>query len=808
MSSNPYGSTAPVTYGMLLFQADQIRNKIDGLFVNIYNTVFNNTMALNTNINNRFTTIENMIRQQTSSIVSANSSLYNQILNSVAGQINGLRTVITQSENNIRATITSQTNILNNSIQVSEIRLQNKISDSTNAIKVIVDAGNKTILERLNQINTIPGVVLSGVQQQIVQSQQNIINSLNGVIQQTEADIINTLSGRIAANNQTVFNVQSTLETKLNVQYSGLQSSLSEIKSLAQQIDTSPSLPDLSGLLPPGIREAITFFNSFATLSTDLPRDIEKAARDLQSIFTKLEQNGYSGYQEFINDLNNLGLAGGLAQTLWNMGKVVYLLTFGLMQSYSPFVQNITTLSQSQANSTLLSPPEVLTFFKRFGQDRDFTSNYLNKLGYSDADINRLIDLSTQVLPENVARYAWMNKKIDEATHDRILEQNGYSPSGIEIIKRTYLLIPPLSDLITMAVREAFSPDIANLFGQYEGYPEKLTPFAAQHGLTEEWSKAYWAAHWSLPSPSQGFEMLHRGVIDVDTLKLLLRALDIMPFWREKLIELSYKNLRLVDVRRFYELGTIDEDEMYNEYLALGYNAQKAKWATEWTKEYISQGSQQEQTERRLLSQSVIIKAYNTGRLTRQEAVTNLTYLKYDINTANLILDIYTTKDEIEREDIIIDDNKKRMIKLATDGYAKRLISETEAGTILVSAGYTQSQVVMELQWTDYEVETAVKANIVKYFAQLYTEFQIDRDTFILTLSGYGFQQAEIDHVLIEYDLLREVRLKQPSLETIIRWYRKGVIDRQQFIDELKGLGFGNKYIVYYLMEEGEDLEQ
>ncbi|GAH93918.1 unnamed protein product, partial [marine sediment metagenome] len=41
--------------------------------------------------------------------------------------------------------------------------------------------------------------------------------------------------------------------------------------------------------------------------------------------------------------------------------------------------------------------------------------------------------------------------------------------------------------------------------------------------------------HWSLPSPSQGFEMLHRGVIDEAELNMLLRALDIMPFWREKL---------------------------------------------------------------------------------------------------------------------------------------------------------------------------------------------------------------------------------------------------------------------------------
>ncbi|GAI59226.1 unnamed protein product, partial [marine sediment metagenome] len=34
--------------------------------------------------------------------------------------------------------------------------------------------------------------------------------------------------------------------------------------------------------------------------------------------------------------------------------------------------------------------------------------------------------------------------------------------------------IPPVADIITMAVREAFTPDIAARFGQYQDFPSEL----------------------------------------------------------------------------------------------------------------------------------------------------------------------------------------------------------------------------------------------------------------------------------------------------------------------------------------------
>jgi len=166
------------------------------------------------------------------------------------------------------------------------------------------------------------------------------------------------------------------------------------------------------------------------------------------------------------------------------------------------------------------------------------------------------------------------------------LRKTGIHPSYFDVYKTLAHPIPPINDLITMAVREAFTPAIASRFGQYEGLPSEYVEAAAKKGLTKEWAERYWAAHWTLPSVQQGFAMLHRGIIGESDLGLLMRALDIMPFWRDKLMALSYKPLTRVDVRRMHLLGTLDEGGVNKAYRDVGYNDKNAGLMTDFTVRY------------------------------------------------------------------------------------------------------------------------------------------------------------------------------------------------------------------------------
>ncbi|GAJ12939.1 unnamed protein product, partial [marine sediment metagenome] len=163
------------------------------------------------------------------------------------------------------------------------------------------------------------------------------------------------------------------------------------------------------------------------------------------------------------------------------------------------------------------------------------------------------------------------------------LKKIGIHPDYTKLYETLAYQIPPVADIITMAVREAFTPAIAEKFGQYQDFPADLEKYAAQKGLSEEWAKRYWAAHWALPSPQQGFEMLHRGVINSPELDMLLRASDVMPFWRDRLTAIAYRTLTRVDVRRMYKEGVLDEREVYEAYQDHGYSDENAARMAEFT---------------------------------------------------------------------------------------------------------------------------------------------------------------------------------------------------------------------------------
>lgn len=214
---------------------------------------------------------------------------------------------------------------------------------------------------------------------------------------------------------------------------------------------------------------------------------------------------------------------------------------------------------------------------------------------------------------------------------DNRLQKIGIHPEYTALYKELAYQIPPVADIITMAVREAFSPSIAAKFGQYEDFPDELAEWGAKKGLSEDWTKRYWAAHWSLPSPQQGFEMLHRGIINAEELKLLLRALDVMPFWRDRLVQMSYRRLTRVDVRRMYRQGVLDETEVLEAYLQHGYAPENAQRMTEFTiKQTLSTMSK--------FTTSDIVAAYTKQMISKSEASSLLDMLGVRYADRNYIL--------------------------------------------------------------------------------------------------------------------------------------------------------------------------
>lgn len=312
------------------------------------------------------------------------------------------------------------------------------------------------------------------------------------------------------------------------------------------------------------------------------------------------------------------------------------------------------------------------------------------------------------------------------------LRRIGIHPAYHDLYRQLAYPIPPVADIITMAVREAFTPEIAQRFGQYEGLPQEYVEWVQRKGISKEWAERYWAAHWSLPSPQQGFEMLHRGIINRDELHLLLRALDIMPFWRERLIQMSYRPLTRVDVRRMYQLGTLNEASVTQSYRELGYNDTNAIRMTDFTIR------QTRQSLSRFSSNDVVqafikrfIDSGQAGNLLRQIGVKD-TEIPYILQTAG-----YRREWSFKQERIDAIENL----------YKKGKLSETQTRTDLFNLGLPADHIqTLFQQWVskaeaDKEA-TWTTAQTLKFLQQgLITPERAAQE---LSMLGYNAERISI----------------------------------------------------------------
>lgn len=293
---------------------------------------------------------------------------------------------------------------------------------------------------------------------------------------------------------------------------------------------------------------------------------------------------------------------------------------------FGGWIADLQSLSYSIPNAMLLIQGNL---FAEAGQETIF-----DDLGHADIhpDYQQKYFDAVLTKPASLDLVAYhLRQENDLADLNTDLRRIGIHPDYFDIYKTLAMRIPPVADIITMAVREAFTPEIARRFGQYEDFPKEFARFAQQQGLSQEWAERYWAAHWGLPSPQQGFEMLHRGVIDRGDLELLMKAQDIMPFWRDKMVDIAYRPLTRVDVRRMYREGILDEAGVFKAYQDAGYSDDNAEAMTEFTIAYVL-------TQQSKFTTADVVKAYTNRMIDKRETRSLLMMLGVKSDAANYII--------------------------------------------------------------------------------------------------------------------------------------------------------------------------
>jgi hypothetical protein len=425
-------------------------------------------------------------------------------------------------------------------------------------------------------------------------------------------------------------------------------------------------------------------------------------------------------------------------------------------------------------------------YYKGFISEAQFyDAMKANGLDYEYA--KNLYDSQVQIFNAADSVTAWRRGIIDEDTLYTNLHKLRYTQEDIDRVISLTEYYPNPSDLVRFAVREVYSPQIAQQYGLFEDFPEEFIQAAAKAGLPEEQAKNYWGAHWELPSISQAFEMYHRRIINEEELNTLLRSQDVMPYWRERLTSMAYSPLTRVDVRRMYGLGVLDRDGVYNAYLDHGYSPENAELMTNFTIKY-------ETNEDFGITRSTVLKSYKKGLITQDQAVSYLAQLGYAENTIELHMqqteyDMYEEDAELYVDNLVL---LYRLGAMTIDQLKTSLLSLDLPGA------YVDKIVNKEKVSTSKKLKLPTKTELEKWL-----ELKIINETeYSNAMTRLGYQEEDIIKYLQAYTMLEDTSKKEYMTVAIYqRWLKAGIMSTSTFRETLTEMNVSESDIERLIQE-------
>ena len=359
--------------------------------------------------------------------------------------------------------------------------------------------------------------------------------------------------------------------------------------------------------------------------------------------------------------------------------------------------------------------------------------------------------------------------------------------------------IPSVQDLITMSVREVFTrPELQ------EEFPAEFAKWMKLHGFSEQFSRYYWAMHWKLPSVSQVYEMLHRGIKMPVSVEEFLKYADIAPEWRKPLIELSWSLPGRIDLRWMYEWGQLSFSEMEELLGKLGITEEyRSKVAEAYAKniwrDYINR------------IKNLLIRMFKAGKLTKEELVTELKNLgfvedavNYTVREAELEKELSKKDTEEEVKIDVLKDEKKSLRSVLTKLLIADKISETEFRTEMKNLGLTDEEIDATLKYVSYyktltekenKEKQLTKSELIKAWEMSY----ISNDELVNRLKEMGLSEEDAEllaDILKANALSGEISLVRNE---IINSFIDGFIDEDTLRANLKELGTPDLLIDYYV---------
>ena len=178
-----------------------------------------------------------------------------------------------------------------------------------------------------------------------------------------------------------------------------------------------------------------------------------------------------------------------------------------------------------------------------------------------------------------------------------------------------------------------------------------------------------------------------------------------------------------------------------------------------------------------VLSDEELVKAYMDGGYDREHAE----------NLAQFTI-LYNLSDDREatKADIL-------------GGFRDGMLAEGEAIEWLQGINYSLEVARFLVEREQHKRNRALTNERVKVVKELYTHEEITYSEATARLGEIGLNSNEVASKLELWDIERLTKTKRPSRATLEKFFKEDTIDRAAFVEQMKGLGYIDTYIAWYL---------
>jgi len=425
------------------------------------------------------------------------------------------------------------------------------------------------------------------------------------------------------------------------------------------------------------------------------------------------------------------------------------------LNSNKPLIPDVGTLSELRARNRLTD----LAYKSWMGQ-QGFPSWAADLTAYAKTKMPGFADLLS------LLRRGFINADTFRAW----LQRGAVDPDVVSSLELLRWDLPGYQDLIGVYMREGY------LAEKWVEIPEEFTAYMKQLGYSSEWSKRLWGKHWVLPGVNLLYDMLHKNIIDGDTMALMLRYHDFEPVWRQRLIDNAYNMIPRVDLRRAYMYGSLAATELKQRYEWLGYKPADAAVMAD------------------------IARRFSLQRYyTRLETVARSAFRKGQIEILGKInipaeaIALVIEAETLARAASVLDPMEEARVLSASQVlrlYQLQIRGRTWVHSRLEGQGFTAEDAALLIQLYEPRIEAVeINRDLITASSALYKEGLMAPEEYQGRLRKAGLSESEITAKKEAEDLRYRLDYAKDLITLAKEAYRKDVYTLEEFTAYLLGYG-------------------